>query len=51
MASMIFCPRFLSRPLDILMTCIVIVLPPLVTCPAFMLPTAARRMETGLTPR
>ena len=32
------------------MTCIVIVLPPLVTLPAFRLPAAALMMATGLTP-
>src|SRR5574344_681502 len=40
----------LSLPLDILITCMVMVLPPLVTCPALMLPTAALTMDTGLIP-
>lgn len=47
---MIFWPMFRFRLLDILMTCIVIVLPPLVICLALMLLAAARAIATGFTP-
>ena len=49
-ASTIFCHIVLSRPLDIRITCIVRVLPPLTTCPARTLAAADLTTDTGLTP-
>ena len=47
---MIFWAIFLGFLLDILITCIVRVLPPLTILPALMLPIAALMTATGLTP-
>ena len=47
---MIFCQRVRSFPRERRITCMVRVLPPLTTCPAFALSTAARTSATGFTP-
>ena len=49
-ASMHFCRSVRSFPRDIRITCMVIVLPPLITRPARRFPAAARKMDTGFTP-
>ena len=45
-----FCRRFLSFLRDILMTCMVMVLPPPVIRPALMFLHAALAIDTGFTP-
>ena len=49
-ASTPFCQSVLSFPRDIRTTCIVIVLPPLTTCPWLMLLQSARTSARGSTP-